>query len=878
MAANAGVLALLLLPVALAPRDSCAGGAPIDPRARAGMVARLRERARAAKARAAAYAKAHGIPVRVDTGRGIRELMDVRDGRPLYYITHNENAAISTGVDQVRAAYEAVYGADGAGLTVGVWDGGWVRHRHQEFGTRVTIQDFDLPATGDGLYGEYWNNVDMSGRPVTSRVDSTVNFLWNNSNKPFNQGRDDFSVSWSGHVLADYDETYTFYMDTEADDGVRAWVDGVPLFDDWDSPVAGEHNGTIALAAGERYTITIDFREATGDAIARLSWSSPSVSKEIIPQTHLFSSWPTGWHGTHVAGTIAAAGVDPAAKGMAPAVGIDSYEWNSDYAEMTAAGASAPADGGIYLSNHSYGYLAGWNIEWDDESWDWIWSWYGPWPDPPTDAQDPWFGQYETETATVDDVAFNLPYYLICCSAGNERTDNPGAGEPITYVDGMFRYWTSYNPALHPPGDGVYKSGYDTLTPWSGAKNVLSVGAVEDAVLSGARDPASGTMTTFSSWGPTDDGRIKPDVVANGRQLYSTDDVSYDAYYTSSGTSMSSPNATGSALLLQEIYTEKFPTEAMRSSTLKALIIHTADDLGRPGPDYCYGFGLMDAKAAADVIDSCTVAGEAPIIEDSLDDGANQSRSYTIWWDGTTELRATLCWTDPAAGATSVDDDPTPMLVNDLNLKITTPDGDWLPYCLDYAAPDAPATRGVNSVDNVEQVYVNSSGTPGDCTVTVDYATLPGGAQDFGLVITQGEALIAITDVSGLASVGTYEKVALAVTLANEDVTNPYDPDPAYGGLDLWAEFTGPRDRLLGRLGAAPPVRPRRRGDLGLHRHGYRQPRHGNVDGRELRLRRVGPPGLGARRRRGRRDRLEPAAPRERRRVLRRRPQHGMAV
>ncbi len=784
------VVLLGLLPALFLSREAFGGRAPINPRARAAMVARLKERAGAAKARATAYAKAHGIPVRVDTGRGVRELMDVRDGRPLYYITHNENAGLSTAADQVRS----VYSADGAGLTVGIWDGGWVRHRHQEFGGRVTIQDFDLPATGDGLWGDYWDNTTMTGQPAASRVDPVIDFLWDNGNRPWGGGpKDGFSVSWSGHVLAQYDETYTFYMMTEADDGVRVWVDGVPLFDDWDSPVAVEHSNTIDLEAGERYTVTIDYREATGDAIAELRWSSPSTPKDIIPQAYLFSSWPTGWHGTHVAGTIAAEGVDSAAKGMAPKVGIDSYNWYDDYAEMAAAGASAPADGGIYLSNHSYGYLAGWNIEFIASRWEWRWSWYGPWSATPENEQESFFGQYEAETAAVDDVAFALPYYLICCSAGNERTDNPAPGEGITYVDGMFRYYTWYDPAGHPPGDGVYKSGYDTLAPWGGAKNVLSVGAVTDAVTGGARDPASGAMTTFSSWGPTDDGRIKPDVVANGYQLYSTDDVSDTAYWTSSGTSMSSPNATGSALLLQELYAEKFPGEAMRSSTLKALILHTADDLGRPGPDYCYGFGLMNAKAAADVIDSCTVAGDVPIIEDSLDDGENTSRSYTFWWDGATALRATLCWTDPAGAATSVDDDRDAKLVNDLRLKITTPDGEWLPYCLSYAAPDAPATRGVNSVDNVEQVYVNSSGTPGDCTVTVDYAgVLTGGAQDFGLVVTLGDALIAITDVSGPASVGTYEKVELAVTLANDSATKPYDPDPAYGGLDLWAEFTGP--------------------------------------------------------------------------------------
>lgn len=159
-----------------------AGGAPLDPRVRAATVARLRERARAKKAAAVAYAKAHGIPVRVDDAFGTRELMAVRDGRPLYYTTRNENAAISTAADQVRTVDTA-----GAGLTVGVWDGGWIRHRHQEFGTRVTVQDFDLPATGDGLWGDYWTNTTMTGRPAMSRVDPVIDFFWDNGNRPWNE-------------------------------------------------------------------------------------------------------------------------------------------------------------------------------------------------------------------------------------------------------------------------------------------------------------------------------------------------------------------------------------------------------------------------------------------------------------------------------------------------------------------------------------------------------------------------------------------------------------------------------------------------------------------------------------------------------------------
>ena len=113
-------------------------------------------------------------------------------------------------------------------------------------------------------------------------------------------------------------------------------------------------------------------------------------------------------------------------------------------------------------------------------------------------------------------------------------------------------------------------------------------------------------MEGYSSWGPTDDGRIKPDLVANGYSLYSSYSSGTASYAYSSGTSMAAPNATGTAQLLLSLYTSMKPGEYMRASTLKGLLIHTADDLGTAGPDYKFGWGLVNAKAAADLI--CTAA------------------------------------------------------------------------------------------------------------------------------------------------------------------------------------------------------------------------------------------------------------------------------
>ena len=90
----------------------------------------------------------------------------------------------------------------------------------------------------------------------------------------------------------------------------------------------------------------------------------------------------------------------------------------------------------------------------------------------------------------------------------------------------------------------------------------------------------STSMQTYSGWGPTDDGRMKPDVVANGFRLYSSDNSADNGYDDGSGTSAASAHAAGSAILLQEYFSEQLPGSAMRASTLNALLIVTADALG----------------------------------------------------------------------------------------------------------------------------------------------------------------------------------------------------------------------------------------------------------------------------------------------------------
>lgn len=484
---------------------------------------------------------------------------------------------------------------------------------------------------------------------------------------------------------------------------------GEPVYYTTYNANAAKTTGAFSMQAGGEFDLDL---RGSGMVVGIYDQTRPKANHrefanrvtQIDGSTEILSN-----HATHVTGTLLAAGINSNARGMANEATGWAFNWDGDVSKMIQNGYDPDLrPGGHLISNHSYGNLVGWYQHSNGN-----WAWAGN--ESINNREDYRFGFYTSKSQQIDDLAFAKPYYTIVWAAGNDRSD---------VGDG------SKNP------DGPE----DSIGPEGVPKNNITIGAVNE--VNNYQGPDDVVMSSFSSWGPVDDGRIKPDLVAMGVNVFSTaiTDEQTDGYTSMSGTSMAAPNATGSLFLLQELYHNRNSGRYMRSATLKGLAIHTAKETGTsPGPDYRFGWGLLDVKAAAEMV--LNENGSSNMIRELVLDN-QQVFEYNFISDGIQPIKATIAWTDPAGTPPAPAVNPRNlMLVNDLDLRIIDEDGvERFPWTLDYR--DGATARAVNDRDNfrdnVEQVLIDRPEAKKYTLRITHKGNLQNNLQAFSLILSAG--------------------------------------------------------------------------------------------------------------------------------------------
>ncbi len=237
--------------------------------------------------------------------------------------------------------------------------------------------------------------------------------------------------------------------------------------------------------------------------------------------------------------------------------------------------------------------------------------------------------------------------------------------------------------------DEGFPTGYRTvLKGYGAAKNVLTVGAVgwDHKVL-----PSSGK-------GPALYGRIKPEITSLGDGNYSTGN--YYNYSVIGKTSAATANATGIATLLYERYKQLHDGLNPKGALVKAVMCNTADDRGNHGPDFEYGFGVLNAENAVEALEN-----EQYFLDEINTTGENKEFTFDVA-PNKKQLKVMLYWNDIDQPIYDV-----PTLINDLDIKIIDPEGgEVLPWVLDHSPAKVAnnAIRGIDRINNIEQITLDN--------------------------------------------------------------------------------------------------------------------------------------------------------------------------
>ncbi len=298
------------------------------------------------------------------------------------------------------------------------------------------------------------------------------------------------------------------------------------------------------------------------------------------------------------------------------------------------------------------------------------------------------FGVYDLYSRIMDQQAFQMPSLQHVFAAGNS---------------GLY----TCSPYL--PGFSNVLGGYQT------AKNTITVGNISE----------SGLISSTSSEGPVRDGRIKPEIVAQGANVMSTYPI--NTYANDGGTSMAAPAVSGGLALLYQRYKQLHGGINPKNGLMKALLVNGATDKGNTGPDFTYGFGWMNLLRSVKMLEGNNY------FSTDVNNGATSLHSITIpAGSSIAQLKVMLYWNDPAAAALA-----GTALVNDLNLEVADPSAvTHFPQLLNTTPGNvnSPATTGADHVNNIEQVVINNPGA-GTYTFSVKGTTIPSGTpQEYFLV------------------------------------------------------------------------------------------------------------------------------------------------
>jgi len=432
------------------------------------------------------------------------------------------------------------------------------------------------------------------------------------------------------------------------------------------------------------------------------------------------------------------------AKGILPQGTVDNYMFGA-----TALGnnyeklASLP---GLNISNHSYGTNYGWNKPNSSNTY----YWYGNYDLNHTDT---YGGAYGDNDYNFDKIVYSQPQQIIVKSTGNYYNVGPNASSVKYRYNFATSSWVTFGATDEVPPANC-NQGSNCIYFGSLAKNIITVGAVNQLTTPNHKYTQASDVVkgSFSSAGPRKDGAVKPDLSAVGVDMImanyiTTSPNATNLYVVNFGTSYAAPMVSGIAGALTQIQRNILGDGnfIFRVDEMKALLTHTANEAGNPGPDVWYGWGLVDAKKAAQVLVN-------KLNEDSYIERRNliSGEPFTkqIKATGAEPLKVSISWVDPAITPFTTDSDfqnnHTSRIVNDLDLRVVEVGSGTIfyPWKLDVNNPNANATKGDNTVDNVEQIVIDNPVADGVYRIEVNnknsLVNQDGNAatQDFALIAT----------------------------------------------------------------------------------------------------------------------------------------------